>query len=195
LSIEARIEVEEAVNNAQSPSEFETELKVLVSRAGAPVSGATVVVETSAGPISLEPSEETGIYEASRAGYARTFSLSVQAGEDHVDDAQVIGPEAHSFSSPQEASTHPPGQPLNVSWAPFGAQEATIETEQMSPTVTPDTGTFVIAASFLQGKTGESEEDRVRVTRSQRFDLAGAEEGSSIDVRIRNQVEFNILAR
>lgn len=188
LKVLALIEAEQTVDNARDPSRFATSFKVEVTKEGTPLDGAVVSMEMMSGTLRLE-AEGAGTYRGQQSGYSPSFSLEVKAGADSLTVARLDGLPAHSFSSPGELP-HPANQPLTVTWAPAGAQAATIETNEMPATTVPDTGTFVVPASYLRARSGEDDKDRVRVVRTLGIALAGGAPGSSLKVSVRNEVSF-----
>jgi hypothetical protein len=194
LRVEASVSASEAVDNANSSTGFSTGFSVRVYRAGAPLSGARVMVTSPAGMLTLPESSEAGRYRGEQGGYHRTYALAVDLGADRLD-AQLVGPPAHAFTSPVARIVHPAGEPLMVAWSPMGAPAASIETREMDDTATPDDGAYTIPGSFLVGRPGELRDDRIRVRRAEEIALAGGTPGSTLSVSVRNQLTFDIDGR
>lgn len=190
LLVQALIEAE-ATDNASDPSQFETEIKIRVSRQGSPVQGATVKVGVGSVVLVLGPSE-AGTYTASRSGYFQSCALDVLAGADSVTGVRLSGPAAHTFSSPGAGTVHTAGQALEVRWAPTGAGEAVIATDQLPSTKVTDTGAYTVPGTYLKPDPGQDEADRVRLARTRRISLAGGAPGSTLAVSVRNEVEFRV---
>lgn len=195
LRVDASISASEKVQNAQTADQFSTDISVQVSKAGSPVTGAVVVIGSPSGPLTLVAGGPAGNYRGNLPSYQRSYTLEVTAGADNIRGVQLDGPEFHIITAPTSTTTQRAGEPLTAVWSPGGAAEATVETEKFPETATPDSGTFQIPGSFLTGEVGKLKEDRVRIRRTNRTNLAGGTAGSSLSVRIRNEVQFLIDGR
>ncbi len=154
-----------------------TELKVVVRRAGESVQGANVYVEDVDGavaPRSLEP--KSSGYEARFPGYVRALRLTITSGEDELT-AGLEGPAAHRITNPPDGSTVLRGEAeiLTVEWsADAPADRVIVKAEKLDEvTVEGDPGEYALPLAGLQD--GEQE---VRVQRETFVDLAGGVEGS-----------------
>jgi hypothetical protein len=195
LTVEAGVSATETVDNATLASNFSTDFSVRVTRTGQPVTGAQVSIASSAGVVTLAEQGDPGSYAGTQAGYLRVYGLTVEAGADKLEGAQLVGPTAHAFTAPTVGFVQKAGLPLDVKWDPAGAQAASIETREMNSIDVADSGAFTVAGSFLAGKVGELRDDRIRVRRSDSLDLAGGAAGSSLSISVRNEITFNIDAR
>ncbi|MFO0579940.1 MAG: hypothetical protein U1A78_38705 [Polyangia bacterium] len=195
LRIDAEISASESVSNALTESQFRTEVSVRITRMGVGVPGASVVIGAAGAPLTLSPANNNGDYRGSLPGYARRYSLDVDAGADNVHGVRLDGPVFHIISAPMQGTLQRAGQPLTVSWSPGGASAATVEAAEMPETATPDNGVFTVAGSFLVADVGKLKDARVRVRRTNTTVLAGGAAGSTLTVRIRNAVDFSIDGR
>lgn len=194
LLVDATVSASEHENNASAPAEFDVELTVGVSRGGAPVTNASVRIESPGGVVELSH-DGSGIYRGQQHEYQRRYTLHVVAGADAVADVQAEGPAIHTLLAPLESLQHPAGQPLTVRWTvPTPASETTLETRELGPLLIPDTGSYDVPGSAFVGTAGQEEDDRVRVRRSEHQTIAGGAVGSRLTIRVRNQVEFKIAS-
>lgn len=190
LRVDAEASASESVNNASAASDFSTELSVRVSKGGAPVTGATVTIRSSCGEVALTDEMSTGTYRATQPSYCQTYTLEVTSGADRVAGVTVQGPAIHTISAPTERQNVSSRMALGIAWAPRGASETRIESRDYSTTLMGDPGASEIPMGRLRFEPGTATNERVRVTRSNSVQPAGAVTGSSFTVRIRNEVEF-----
>lgn len=193
LRVDATISASEERDNASSPADFRAELTVDVKRGdGSAVTDAQVVISSDGGEVTLTHTGG-GRYEGSQNGYWRAYGLRVIAGSERVEGVRGVGPAIHTFDAPLPTTVHPAGTPLEVRWQPAGgADETTLETDDLARQAVSDTGSFSVPASALTGKAGEDEEDRVRLRRSTVQPIDGGLAGSDLTVRLRNEVTFTV---
>jgi hypothetical protein len=191
LRIDGSASASESVNGAETPAQFATEFTVRVSKGGAPVTGATVLVRSMcAGDVTLTDEMGDGTYRATQPSYCQTYSLEVTSGSDRVSGVTVVGPAIHRISAPTERQMVDPRQALVVRWSPSGAGAMKLESRDFSVQSAMDVGIGEVPMNRLRSEPGAAANERVRVTRSNSLRPAGAVEGSSFTVSVRNAVEF-----
>ncbi|HEU5303885.1 MAG TPA: hypothetical protein VFU40_04510 [Gemmatimonadales bacterium] len=157
--------------------------------AGAPVSGAVVTVRNTAlGTVNLlELNAASGDYEATVNTFASgDYRLDVTRGLDNVQGVVVGGMSAHRILQPPADTTITANQPFTVTWTrPSEAVAADLETRDFSTTGIPDAGTFTISAADNPARPDQ----RIRLWRYNRVDIAGGLPGSQLKLSIRNTVE------
>lgn len=195
LRVDASISASESVSNAQTASQFRTEVSVHITRAGAPVTDAVVSIGADGAPLILTPGGNAGDYRGSLPGYPGHYTLDVDAGPDNVHGVSLDGPPFHIISAPMQGAAMRAGQPLLVRWNPVGASAATVEAAEQPETGTPDTGEYTVAGSFLVADVGKLRDARVRVRRTNTTPLDGGAAGSTLTVRVRNAVDFSVDGR
>ncbi len=159
--------------------------------AGDDVTGATVVVDTEFGAVTLTEGGCSRRYCGRQIGYASVYRLSVVRGPDRLDGVAVSGPSFHSIVEPTLGATASASAPLLVRWAPSGdADRVSIETRDFERELAEDLGAFEIPAGNLRSDGDEPEDERVRVRRERQVTLTGGLSGSTIEVAVRNGVSF-----
>ncbi|MBL8680298.1 MAG: hypothetical protein JNK05_14070 [Myxococcales bacterium] len=188
LQIDGNVSSSERQSNAQTPEQFSTDFDVRVTKAGAVVSDATVVVRSSCGEVTLTFDMGSGRYTGNQSSYCTTYTLDVTSGADRVAGVTVAGPAIHRITAPMDRQNLDPRQSVLVTWTPGGSGSARVETRDYSTTV-DDRGSAGIPAGRLRSDVGTATNERVRVTRSSRVVPAGATGDSSFSVSLRNAVE------
>lgn len=167
-------------------TDFEVEIRDVQ---GSPVSGATVTVRNGVlGVVNLlEREVGSGDYFATVNTFAPgDYRLDVVRDTDNVQGVVVGGIAAHAITSPQRNDTVPANQPLTVRWTrPSEAAGADVETKDFSVDGIPDSGSFTIPASQNPPRADQ----RIRVCRFNRVDIAGGLFGSQLKLKIRNTLE------
>ncbi|MBW3553215.1 MAG: hypothetical protein KY466_06890 [Gemmatimonadetes bacterium] len=169
---------------------FVTEFEVVLRDAqGAAISGATVVVRNPVlGNVNLlELDAGTGEYLATVNSFASgDYRLDVTRGSDEVRGVVVGGMSAHEITSPTANATVAADQSLTVTWTrPSEAAGADIETRDFEAEGLPDTGSYTIPANG----NPPSADQRVRVWRFNKVEIAGGLFGSQLKLSVRNTVE------
>jgi hypothetical protein len=167
----------QAVLTAQSetgmPREWQTEIEVTLTRAGSPVSGASVSWNSPLGSVTLVADD--GHYRGARSGYPAWSELTVTTPGERPPTQRWSTPEAHMISAPRENESHAAMTPLDVTWTPTGATEAQITAPALLPAMA-DTGRATVpAVHFVRGAGAL----RVRVRRRTAATLGGFAPGSS----------------
>lgn len=194
LTIDARAEVDNDIANATRSDQFHATLVVHLSKDGQPVVGATVEIGSSIGAVPLPPVGDPGRYAGTQAGYARDYTLSARLGDDYVEGVALSGPDAHSFSAPMLGAQVPWGQPLAVTWSPGESTQAAISARELDRIEIADTGSYSLPGTELRRPdTGSTEDERVRIVRTETITPAGADSGSQFRVSIRNEVTIVVV--
>lgn len=172
------------------PGGFVTDFEVqLREAAGDPISGATVTVRNAnLGTLNLlEDGAGSGDYTATVNTFAAgDYELNVTRGLDNVRGVVVGGMAAHSILSPQANDTLLAAQSMMVTWnRPSQAAAADVETQDFAAEGIADAGSFSIAAVDNPPRPDQ----RIRVWRFNRVDIAGGLFGSRLKLKIRNTVE------
>lgn len=192
LFIEAKIEANERVSNASSPNEFDTRIEVHVRKGGSAVSGALVVVSSDRGEIQLTEGN-SGEYHGSQSGYARGFTLDVESGDDFLRGVHLTGPANHVFIEPTQGGSHPANTDMLVRWSPADADRAEIEAGNMNRITIADTGSYTVAGNHLEADSGDVEEERIELRRSNVTLPAGTTTGSEVRITVRNRLDVQIV--
>ncbi len=172
------------------PGGFVTDFEVNLRDAqDNPISGAIVTIQNSTlGTVNLlETDVGTGDYVASRNTFAPgDYGLDVVKGEENVRDVVVGGMSAHEITSPAGTDTLAANMPVTITWnRPSEAAGADVETRDYIAEGIADMGTLTVPGQFLTARTDE----RIRVKRFNKVDIAGGLFGSRIKLSIRNTVE------
>lgn len=172
------------------PAGFITDFDVTLRDAlGAPISGATVTIRNGGlGTVTLEEQVAgTGDYFAQRFGFASgDYRLDVVSGSDNVQGVVVGGIAGHAILAPARNDTIPAGDTLLVRWTvPSQAAGADVESRDYQIENLEDTGSHRIPGAFIQARPDE----RIRVWRFNRVDIAGGLTGSRLKLSVRNSVD------
>ncbi len=172
------------------PAGFITDFDVSLRDAqGNPISGATVTIRNSnIGTITLaEQGAPSGDYFAQRFGFASgDYRLDVVRDTDNVLGVVVGGIAGHTITQPGQNDTVSVGQPLLVRWTvPSQAAGADVESRDYTAEGIADSGSHTIPFSFLQVR----DDERIRVSRFNKVDIAGGLFGSRLELKVRHTVE------
>jgi hypothetical protein len=192
LLVDGDIEAEPAFDNARDGTDFTTQFRIRIARAGAAVTTGMVTVESIAGAVELvfDPSDDGGRWRGVQSGYHEVYRLDVASGEDAVDGVRVDGPDVHWFDTPLAGSTVDASLPLAIEWDRGDeAESASIETERIDRVGIADTGAYTLAAGGLRSKDAETETERIELRRSARVVPAGGTGGSEVSVQIDNRID------
>lgn len=193
LAVEARIDASPSIDEmALDATELGTRFEVdVLDASGAAVTGATVVIDSPLGAVTLVEGGCERRYCGSQGGYAPVYELSVTRGADYLDDVVIHGPSFHRVTAPDAGGTVDAAEDLEVRWSPAGeAHRVEVETREMDVSLADDAGTFLIPADTLRTRDGESEQERIRVRRERRLSLTGGLSTSDIVVEVRNGIEL-----
>lgn len=191
LVIAGEIEVANVQSNALTADDFRARFEINVSRRGAGVPDATVVLTSAGGALRLVP-ENAGSahYVGSQPGYFTAYTLDVTAGADTISGARLVGPAPHAFIEPRTSERHRSGAALTIQWAPSGTTNAVLTAGTLDPTRVPDTGTYLVGGSALEGVPGALRDDVVRLVRVGAPSVPGAAAGSFVDITVLNSVTY-----
>jgi hypothetical protein len=157
--------------------------------AGAPVSGATVIVRNAVlGTVNLlELTAASGDYEASINTFASgDYRLDVTKGTDNVQGVVVGGMAAHRIIAPAANATVTASQPLTVTWSrPAEALGANLETRDFVANGIPDVATYTVPGANNPARPDQ----RIRLWRFNQVDIAGGLAGSRLRLSIRNTAQ------
>ena len=193
LNVEARIDAspardELALDTGELSTRFEIDVR---DSSGADVTGATVVVDSPRGAVTLSEGGCERRYCGSQAGYAGVYEISVSRGADFLDGVVIHGPSFHRVTAPENGATVDASIPLTVSWSPAGeADRVEVETRELDRELDDDPGVFEVPAGTLRVRAGEPEDERVRVRRERRLSLSGGIGSSTAVVEVRNGIEL-----
>ncbi len=184
MSVTADIDAENV------PGGFVTDFDVsLRDDQGNSISGATVtIVNGTLGTINLlEDGAGSGDYTATRNTFAPgDYRLDVTKDADEVRGVIVGGIDQHSIVSPAAGDTLPANQAFMVTWSRTAqAAGADVETRDFVAEGVIDSGSYEVPLDFVQPRTDE----RVRIERFNRVDIAGGLFGSRLKLSISNTVE------
>jgi hypothetical protein len=191
LLVEATVKGEATVPNAADPSRFRTRIAVVVRRGGAPVTDAVVKVNEHllvhrGGGLYVEPTALAGLPP-------EVVVLKVGAGNDWLNGA-VSSPGGHVFTRPSRAGEALGGTPMEVSWrrdAP--ADEASLDVSGWVVAGGFDDGRRAVPASSPALRPGAPA--RFGLWRENRVALRGGTEGSSLSVRVWNEITLTLAGR
>lgn len=199
LAVEVRIDASPLADElASSADAMSTRFQVDVrDSSGADVSGATVVIDSPRGAVTLAEGGCERRYCGSQPGYAGVYEISITRGADFVDGIVVHGPALHQVTAPAHGATIDASLPLEVRWSPSGEADAVrVETRDATMELAGDPGVVSMAAGVLRTRTDGLEDERVRVRRERRLAIAGAlpSTTSSAVVEVRNGIELTTMA-
>lgn len=191
LTVQATVEAESVVPNGDTDNDFATSFEVRVRRGDVDVPDATVVIESTAGTVTLTWQGDGEHYRGSQVGYHEVYALDVDAGDDHVHGVQLDGPDLHVFTKPDASAPIDATLPLEVTWSrDEQAEVAGIKTRETDRLTIADTGLFTISPGDLESSPDQTEEEEIRVWRANQLAPAGGAGGSSFEVRIENYVDL-----
>lgn len=174
---------EEALGRSQLISRFEVDV---FDAAGAPVSGASVIVDTESGPVALREGGCARRYCGEKEGYGETYVLSVVRGLDVLSDAAFGGPRLHILELARYGQIDA-SEPLSMTWEPYHeADETSFETVNYAATIDGDPGAHDLPPGALYSTDNATVEQYVRVQRALSLDLTGGLPGSRLTIAVRN---------
>ncbi len=184
---------EARVANARVTGDFDTQFSIDLSLGGVAVTTGTVTITTGSGAIPLAFTTNggnQGRWRGMEAGYEEVYILDVVSGPDTIEGVRVDGPDIHTFSDPVAGATVDSTLPLDVIWARSDeANSASIETDELDPLSIPDSGSHSLPSNTLRTEQGQTRQNTIRVTRTNRVSPGGAAGGSEWAVTIRNEIQ------
>jgi hypothetical protein len=195
LQVVIEVNATEDRPDGELPDDFSTDITATVFRAGEAVQGAQIKVTASTTELTLTPLSQAGSYGGSHSSYHQLYAFELVVDGQQIDKTELDGPAIHEISQPEhDTLIHESGDPLDVVWSPSGAMEATIETSQLPSTPISDSGSYTVDGSYLiNDDTSQELEDFVIIHRKNTRTIPGATPDSSFSIRIRNQVDFEIV--
>ncbi len=191
LFVDADVDARPIVPNARESTDFTTEFHVRLEKAGVAVTTGTVTITSGAGEVPLIYRTDSNRWHGVQVGYFEVYELSAVSGSDDVTGVRVDGPALHTITAPALGATVDSTMPLTVTWdRDEQADQASIETEEIDALAIADTGSHVLPPGSLKDNQDQTEQERIRIDRSQRVTPAGAVAGSAMRVEIRNEVEI-----
>ncbi len=189
LLVDGSVNAEPTIQNAADPTSFRSDFTVRVTRAGVDVTDGTVQVTSASGVVNLLFDTTTMRWRGAQAGYFEVYRIDVTNGADNVTGARVDGPDIHTITAPVAGATVDSTMPLPIAWSRVeSADTITVQTREINPIMTVDTGTYSLATGTLRSKPDQAENEQIQIVRSSVLAPAGAVVGSSWRVRIRNSV-------
>lgn len=189
-----------ASNNSEDGSsdsnKFTTNFQVDIMRSELPVIDADVKFSGSFGGISLTPETlDSGRYVFTIPGYYSVYTLSIQAGNDYIENAFCTSPDIHVITYPTVGTTYITGTDLTVTWTrATTAENVVVSTSDFDSSKegnqASDTGTYTIP-STLWSSTSFTE--TVKVTRGNTVALTDSAAGDSfMRIQVTNSVKFSV---
>jgi hypothetical protein len=195
LFVDADVEASPVVTNASSATGFQTSFAVRVRKNNVDVTQGVVTITSNGGATTLIFDAAEARWRGTQASYHEVYVLSVDGGEDHVDGVRVDGPALHHFTEPLPGAVVNATLPLMVRWAREEAAATTsFDTEEINELEIADTGSYAVPTGGLKSNGNEPTEERLRLDRSSRVSPAGAIAGSSVRVRVRNEIDVLVAA-
>lgn len=192
-------------DGSPDPEKYVTRFQVDLTKAGEPVTGATVKFSGTFGTVLLSPAESSGTggsgrYVAARGGYDLVYTLSVQSGSDYIKDAFCTGPDIHAVTYPTVGTTYSPGNSLTVTWTrTTTADDVVVQVPELtfdsSKTGEPahDTGTYTIPPKYISLAPFTTFTATASVIRGNKLLLTDSAAGdSSLSVEVVNSVKFSV---
>lgn len=114
-----------------------------------------------------------------------TYTLNITRGTDIVSNAVVVAPDVHTITSPTTSVVLRPELPFNVTWVrAVAADEAEVQTLDLTPVITADNGTYSVPASNVSRP-----DQRVWVRRRNNATPLGTRVGSNFRAEISVSVQ------
>ncbi|MFN0252485.1 MAG: hypothetical protein ACKV2T_36750 [Kofleriaceae bacterium] len=191
LAVEANVSANARVDNARNAGEFDTEMTVRITKNGADVTTGTVTMTSASGTVTLmfDTTEDRNRWRAIAAGYEEVYLLDIESGEDNLTGVRVDGPDIHTFTSPAPRAEIDSTVALVVTWSRDDqADSASIRAEEIDDISMPDSGSYMLAANSLKAKREETEENELRIRRTNRVTPEGAAGGSVMSITVDNRM-------
>lgn len=191
LAVEATVSANARIDNARNAGEFDTEMTVRITKSGVDVTTGTVTMTSATGTVTLlyDTTNDRNRWRANAAGYDEVYVLDVESGEDNLVGVRVDGPDIHSFTSPAPRAQVDASMPLAVTWSRDDqADSASIRADEIDDISMPDAGSYMLAVGSLKSKREETEENELRIRRTNRVTPAGAAGGSVMSITVDNRM-------
>ncbi len=191
LAVEATVSADARVENARTAGDFDTEFSVRIQKAGIDVTTGTVTMTSSSGTIDLvfDTTEQRNRWRGNAAGYDEVYVLDVESGEDNLLGVRVDGPDVHYFTSPAPGAMVDSTVALPVTWSRDDqADSASIRAQETDDIAMPDAGSYMLPVGSLKAKKEETEQNDLRIRRTNRITPAGAAGGSVMTIVVDNHM-------
>lgn len=191
LAVEANVSANARVENARTAGEFDTEMTVRITKDGADVTTGDVTMTSASGTVTLvfDTTENRNRWRAIAAGYDEVYVLDIESGDDNLLGVRVDGPDIHTFTSPAPRAEVDSTMQLAVTWERGDqADSASIRAKETDDISMPDAGSYMLAAGSLKAKKDETEENELRIRRTNRITPGGAAGGSVMAITVDNRM-------
>lgn len=191
LTVEANVSASARIDNARTAGELDTEMNVRITKSGVDVTTGSVTMTSASGTVTLayDTTENRNRWRGIAAGYDEVYVLDIESGDDNLLGVRVDGPDIHYFTSPAPRAEVDSTVPLDVAWSRHDqADSATIRADEIDDISMPDAGTFSLAAGSLKAKREETEENEIRIRRTNRVTPEGAAGGSVMSITVDNRI-------
>ena len=193
LQVDADISARPLLANAKTATDFTTEFRVRIQKAGQDVTAGTVTVASAAGLVTLTYGPDNR-WVGAQPGYFEVYELSATMGTDYVDGIRVDGPALHYFTAPLPGATLDSTIAQPITWKRGeSADVASLDTDKIDQLTITDSGNFTLPAGSLKSKNDAVEQERIRLDRSSAVVPTGATVGSQMRVNVRNEVEVLVM--
>jgi len=197
LFVDGSARAEPLIPNAASADDFNTEFDVRVSLNGQTVNTGTVTMTGSSGTTELVFSpdgEFGGHWRGLASGYDEVYIMDVDTGTDNVTGVRVDGPDVHVFTAPLPGDTLDSLVPVELTWdCDDNADIITLRAGEVDNIAITDQGTFTLPAGTLRNDSGQTVENELRLSRTNRVTPSGGVPGSELAVSVRQ--EITVLAQ
>lgn len=191
LLVEGSVRAEPRVTNARAYTDFDVEMSLRVTKAGAQVTTGTVTMTSSSATIDLvyDPQRDNGRWVGSAPVYDEVYVLDVVSGDDNVIGVRVDGPDPHFFGAPMAGATVDSTMPLELRWSrEDGADSAIVRTKNVDDVAIADSGSYMLSPGALEAKKDTAQENEIRLRRVDRITPAGGAVGSQFEVSLQNRI-------
>lgn len=191
LAVEANVSASARVDNARTAGEFDTEMTVRITKNGVDVTTGSVTMTSASGTVTLvfDTSENRNRWRGIAAGYDEVYVLDVESGDDNLVGVRVDGPDIHTFTSPAPGAEVDASVALAVTWSRDDqAESATIRADETDDISMPDSGSYMLPTGSLKAKPDETEQNELRIRRTNRVTPEGAAGGSVMAITVDNRM-------
>ena len=191
LAVEATVSASARVDNARTAGELDTEMTVRITKAGVDVTTGSVTMTSASGTVTLvfDTADNRNRWRGTAAGYDEVYVLDVESGEDNLLGVRVDGPDIHTFSAPTAGAQVDSTVALAVTWSRDDeAASAAIRADETDDISIPDTGSYMLPVGSLKAKRDETEQNELRIRRTNRITPMGAAGGSVMEVHVTNKL-------
>ena len=192
LFVDGSARAEPLVTNASDAHDFNTEFEVRVALNQQAVTTGTVTMTGNSGTTELVFSPDGdfgGRWHGIASGYDEVYIMDVDSGDDNVHGVRVDGPDIHVFTAPLPGDTVDSLLPLDLTWdCDDSADEITLRAGEVDNIAITDQGSFTLPAGTLRADSGQTVDNDLRLTRSNRVTPSGGVPGSELTVSVRQEI-------